>query len=563
MENSVSADGKQGLIESFGTSFVYSALEQPYEGVREYVNHVLPFDVLPAVHLVDPPKQAEFGSAEWHAQTLGAGVGMIIPFALLKGTISRSGGALSLGKGALYTAGSTLSKMPVAESFAMGFLYEGIFTPVHDDEHFYEKRIINSVIGGITFGTMAAVSHSLGNTTREMTGIFEKSLAQRTLTGAKNGIVAGVAGGAVNHELHAAANGEDLGNIEGMIQSSYSFAFPGAVMGGLHASNATAKIGRMESEMKEYTAENKAARDADPAIKQLTEKFEKEKFLNADESRKLQALIQFPREPMLASLRVKELDSSIRPTESAILNSHREFPTNKRAQELVTKELGGGITEVEAKELQKFRDDLASFQKRLPRTNRLWKRAEQGDLNVLHVMPGEGKSLNVYAGGADKAIFTEGLDRNTATAIVIPQKSGGKYVALASYKMHGDIDSHIAQVKTLIDKGMVDRDPNQKVSVLIRQKTFEDTTDGIVAERLAPSIISSELQARYGAETLDVKKTLADERMVGQRDLMQLVLRVPADPKKAVEWSSLIDIGKLGQEAAPPKMETGFPTLYR
>lgn len=72
------------------------------------------------------------------------------------------------------TAGSTLSKTPAVESSATGVsFHDRLLRTVHSDEQLRRSRALDSVIGGITFGTKCADPHTLGNTKREMSEIFE------------------------------------------------------------------------------------------------------------------------------------------------------------------------------------------------------------------------------------------------------------------------------------------------------------------------------------------------------------------------------------------------------
>lgn len=224
-----------GILESFGTAFVYSGVQEPYQGVRELVNRVVSKNILPEVHIVDRPPEMKFGSVAWHAQAIGSGMGMLAPLALLKGSVGRGAGTLSLAAEGLPLAGRAgriaALKTPILESLAMGAAYEGLLKPVGDVDNFWQQRAINGAIGGATFGAMHKASHLMGDFAVNP----GKSVAEKAIAGARNGIFAGAMGGAVNHEAHAIAEGKISFDAQGLAKNVYSFAVPGMAMGGMHA----------------------------------------------------------------------------------------------------------------------------------------------------------------------------------------------------------------------------------------------------------------------------------------------------------------------------------------
>jgi hypothetical protein len=85
-----------------------------------------------------PVKPAEFGSADWYAQTIGGGAGMVAPFLLTSKATSMLG----------------LREAGVAKSFADGALFGAVFMPSQNDAGlgFLKDRLTSSAISGATFG---------------------------------------------------------------------------------------------------------------------------------------------------------------------------------------------------------------------------------------------------------------------------------------------------------------------------------------------------------------------------------------------------------------------------
>src|SRR3982750_70076 len=64
-------------------SALYTALQEPVSGVTQIVDEFTGTKLLPKVQFLDAPVQAQFGTADWHAQQVGSAVGMLLPFMLV------------------------------------------------------------------------------------------------------------------------------------------------------------------------------------------------------------------------------------------------------------------------------------------------------------------------------------------------------------------------------------------------------------------------------------------------------------------------------------------------
>ncbi len=232
------ADSQSSPAQQFGRAFAYSALQAPVEGVAQLIDGKANGESQKAVHFLDAPQHAEFGSTSWLAQQAGSGLGAVVPLLLVHKGVS---GALSLnysGKAALALAenmqvltGSqklAATSMKLAESGLTGAVYSGLFTPVQNpDENFWNARLRNSASGGLTFATLSASTmglKSLGERSAASLPLLSRSLSSEVVQGALSGIPAGLV--AVNSESLLSGKGFAKGSQQ--LESALSFSMLGA-----------------------------------------------------------------------------------------------------------------------------------------------------------------------------------------------------------------------------------------------------------------------------------------------------------------------------------------------
>ncbi len=545
------------LAQAFGNSLVYHGIQEPYDGVRELVNHVVSQDVLPSVHIADAPSESQFGSAAWHAQQLGAGVGMVVPFVLLKGAAGQGAKRIALAaesSPAMFRASSAVAaRGVVVESAVIGAAYDGLLRPVHDNEHFWQKRGVNSLIGGVTFGVMGKTSQLMGNTTLQLNGIIEKTLAERSLIGARNGIVSGVAGGLINHEARALANGGDLLDAKGLAQSAYAFAFPGATMGAWHAATAEHAKSPVQKDIELHETLKRIARRSNPRLKELYE-IERTGELTKEQQAERAALYRFPDQPHMQELTKREAaGGTLTENEKAVYYSTAQFPTNAAARELARREYLKELNDVEKEALRQARMEESFFEDMTPEYAALWKRADSNDPHVRKIGMYDGAAVKVEPNGPDKAIFTFGLGGCTATTVFIPQVGGGKYVAMTHYPTPGS--SNVAHLHRLVQEGLSNRNTAEKAVVVVREP-YEYVTDYLGTYRQqAPGTslptlrITSALREQLGDNVEYIYSPYSEMRRVNAKNDTTNIVRVPANPNKPALWeANLNETLKLGVE---------------
>lgn len=153
-------------------SMLHSAFQAPMDAVTQIGTagaHALGMQTkIEAPQLFKEPKQAEFGSAVWCAQTVGSGLGMVVPFLASEAAVSGLGKLGSrLGGARLATAIESTAAgakympiaRPIAHSVASGAMFGLVFTPSRDaDGNFLADRLRNAAVGGITFGAQRAAT---------------------------------------------------------------------------------------------------------------------------------------------------------------------------------------------------------------------------------------------------------------------------------------------------------------------------------------------------------------------------------------------------------------------
>jgi hypothetical protein len=231
------------------------------DGVTQLVNHIAEREILPDPKLFDAPKETQFGSKSWFAQTIGSGFGMVVPFLLTE----RASGAL-LGK-----AGAVAEKMPfgskVAESLALsteeagtagrltnamrfaapaskmamaGALYGLVLTPSADPtRNFWEQRGVSAASSAMTFGAMGlATKGLLAGAEVGLNMPLADSAVQSSLKGIGvrigSNAFGGAVGGLVSAESNSVLSGKGFASNEEVMHSIASFMVTGAGLDGAH-----------------------------------------------------------------------------------------------------------------------------------------------------------------------------------------------------------------------------------------------------------------------------------------------------------------------------------------
>lgn len=79
---------KPNCAGAFVHSFGHSLIQGPIDGVTEVVNKFTG-NMLPKIQVVKPPEKKEIGTAEWEAQKVGSGAGLIAMLFVIGALLSR------------------------------------------------------------------------------------------------------------------------------------------------------------------------------------------------------------------------------------------------------------------------------------------------------------------------------------------------------------------------------------------------------------------------------------------------------------------------------------------
>lgn len=226
------AQDERSIAAQFFHSAVYSGIQAPAEGLTQFVNKAAQTvtgnektTVLPNMHF-EAPKQADFGSAAWHVQQIGGGVGMLVPFL----AVNKGVGSV-IGRNATAVEAAFL-RFKVTQAATSGFVYDGLMRPVHDEEgNFWAARLKHATVGAATFGTLAATAHGLdvfgkmppaSSTIRRP---FGNEMFNHTFAGA-------IAGGA-NAQFDSLLSGKGFASHQDTARGAYTFAIVGASLKGI------------------------------------------------------------------------------------------------------------------------------------------------------------------------------------------------------------------------------------------------------------------------------------------------------------------------------------------
>ncbi len=225
-----------GFLSELARSFAFSAVQAPTNGVVQLYDYFMGTKHLPEVQLVSPCKEADFGSANWHAQQIGAGLGTAVDFLLLNASLVGVGKVCAGIGRMLATAEKAESSLPLARNViacepsftkklctnaASGFIFDGIFHESKEKEgdSLLGRRLAQAVTGAATFSVLAASSEaaSLAGYSRPV-----------------GSAMAGVPAGMLNVQLNSLLAGDGFAGFNDTNKGAYSFLFTGGVLGLMH-----------------------------------------------------------------------------------------------------------------------------------------------------------------------------------------------------------------------------------------------------------------------------------------------------------------------------------------
>jgi gamma-glutamylputrescine oxidase len=194
----------EGFAQEFTRSAARAAVVSPTIGLLQIADHALGTNAAKSAEKffddngLAQGKPVAFGSADWHARTIGSAVGMLLPFAATETCI----GKLGVESGRATTG------------VAMGLL----LTPTEDGKDFWKERVSSAAESGITLGTLSATGTALSRI---------PLLRSPIVSGALSGIPAGLVGS----EIQALRNGDALPSGKQVLESVYGMSVVGTAFG--------------------------------------------------------------------------------------------------------------------------------------------------------------------------------------------------------------------------------------------------------------------------------------------------------------------------------------------
>ncbi len=222
----------ENFFHEFANATVYSALEQPALGVAQFFGNDASKTVTGVFNTfgIHAPTQ-DSSISGWTANTLGGAVGMLLPFALTKGALSKAG-VFGEAEAGLLSNRSVLG-MSLKESAYTGFAYGAVLTPSKETDNMgtlLQDRFMGGVGSAATFTTLTAGSFGLGRLAE--TGVagrlgVDVALRNPIFAGAISGLPAGI----VSSEYESITKGGRFATASELGESMAGMALVGGVFG--------------------------------------------------------------------------------------------------------------------------------------------------------------------------------------------------------------------------------------------------------------------------------------------------------------------------------------------
>lgn len=200
-------------------SFLHAAIQQPIDGLSQIADRTLNTSLQSNLQIIDAPNSAEFGSSMWHAQQVGAALGIAADYLLVRKIMKGST------KEAVGKAESVSLSSQVGNAAVSGATYESLFRASDPDQNLVVARLKQGVQGAATFATLTATKVGLGQTF----GVGASRIGEVAI-----GTIAGAPAGVVGAQLSSIMEGKGLASAMESLKSAYTFAVVGGALGALH-----------------------------------------------------------------------------------------------------------------------------------------------------------------------------------------------------------------------------------------------------------------------------------------------------------------------------------------
>ncbi len=235
------------LIGEAGYSAVYQGAQSPITSLGQIGDNLLSkanlkTNMADAVTLLPAPEHEEFGTARWHAQQIGGGIGMILPFMATKSALSKTGLSFAARTEASVYASSKLASTAnaglIADGALTGFAYDFLLRPVdqQDSNRFWVARGEHGLAGAATFGTLTAGSVGLRHMSRSLAAsLVDAPKVARVAYDATMGALPGIPAGIVNADASARLSKGRWATAEERTQGAYTMVMAGGALSALHS----------------------------------------------------------------------------------------------------------------------------------------------------------------------------------------------------------------------------------------------------------------------------------------------------------------------------------------
>ena len=231
----LNATGKNSVPDDFCQSFAYTLVQAPLDGVAQLVDGQTNGKTKQAVHFLDAPEAAPFGSANWAAQQTGSALGAIAPIVAIHRGVSlglsrnysmRSALVMSEHVQALTTQQAlTARSAKTLEAALTGAIYGGIFSPTGSEQtDLLSARARAGASMSISFATLTASTLALKALGERSALSSMPSLSAPLRSEIFIGVASGVPAGLVSANVDSLLHGQGLASPEQQLQSVLTFA---------------------------------------------------------------------------------------------------------------------------------------------------------------------------------------------------------------------------------------------------------------------------------------------------------------------------------------------------
>ncbi len=229
-------------------SAMYSAIQEPVSGVTQIVDQFAGTKYLPKVQFMEAPKQAQFGTLEWHAQQVGSAVGMLLPFMLagkgVRGVIGKAGV-----EEASLIPGQAAFGMSMKEAGLTGFAYDAVLRPSEANKGgmgFLLDRTTQGAVGAGTFMMLTGAGMGL-NRFAGSEAMERSALVPLLKNPIASGIISGVPAGLFSAEANSLTKTGHIASGTELVQSVYGMSIIGGAFGIAHTLKSSGVDGKIDS----------------------------------------------------------------------------------------------------------------------------------------------------------------------------------------------------------------------------------------------------------------------------------------------------------------------------